>query len=109
MGATQRRVVVFGEVLCDLFAPRAGQPLQQAAALIPHLGGAPANVAVQLARLQVPVALLTAVGSDPLGLRLLDELGVEGVDTPSKWTATANAASSAFAKTAPTLRPPLTT
>lgn len=81
MGATQRRVVVFGEVLCDLFAPRAGQPLQQAAALIPHLGGAPANVAVQLARLRVPVSLLTAVGGDPLGLRLVDQLVAEGVDT----------------------------
>jgi fructokinase len=73
-------LVVFGEVLCDLFAPRPGLPLAEAAALVPHLGGAPANVAVQAARLGVPVALVTAVGPDPFGDRLRRLLVAEGVD-----------------------------
>ena len=73
-------IVVFGEVLCDLFAPRAGVSLADAAVLVPHLGGAPANVAVQLARLGVPVSLISAVGPDPFGERLRRILVAEGVN-----------------------------
>ncbi len=73
-------VVVFGEVLVDLFAPAPGVPLVDADALVPMVGGAPANVAVQLARLAVPVRLVSAVGADPLGARALRTLQTEGVD-----------------------------
>jgi len=73
-------LVVFGEVLCDLFAPRPGIPLADASVLVPHLGGAPANVAVQAARLGVQVGLVTAVGPDPFGERLRRLLVAEGVD-----------------------------
>jgi len=76
-----QRVVVFGEVLCDLFSPTAGQPLSDAPVFVPHLGGAPANVAVQLSRLGIAVSLVTAVGADPLGERLRAQLEREGVDT----------------------------
>jgi fructokinase len=65
-------VVVVGEALCDLFAP--GPDL-----LVPLIGGAPANVAVQLARQGAPVELTTAVGGDPLGARVLALLAAEGV------------------------------
>ena len=73
-------VLVLGEVLCDLFAPRPGTFLSQADCFVPHPGGAPANVAVQLARLGVTVGLLSAVGADPLGERLIRGLADEGVD-----------------------------
>jgi fructokinase len=73
--------VVFGEVLCDLFAPEAGQSLAHTPHLVPRLGGAPANVAVQLALLDVPTRLVTAVGRDPFGLRLRQQLSLHGVDT----------------------------
>lgn len=74
------RVVVCGEVLCDLFSPRAGVPLADATRLVPRLGGAPANVAVQLSRLGVGVALVTGVGADPFGERVQRALLAEGVD-----------------------------
>jgi fructokinase len=74
------RVVVCGEVLCDLFSPRAGIPLADATRLVPRLGGAPANVAVQLSRLGVGVALVTGVGPDPFGDRVQRALIAEGVD-----------------------------
>jgi len=74
------RVVVCGEVLCDLFSPRAGVALADATRLVPRLGGAPANVAVQLARLGVGVALVTGVGADPFGERVQRSLQHEGVD-----------------------------
>lgn len=77
----KKRVVVVGEVLCDLFAPRAGVALEDATAYVPHLGGAPANVAVQLARLGVSTALVSAIGRDPLGARARRILDQAGVDT----------------------------
>ena len=71
--------VVLGEVLCDLFVPEPGVALSAAPVLVPMLGGAPANVAVQMARLGCPVELVSAIGTDPLGERALLELEREGV------------------------------
>lgn len=79
--STRDGVLVLGEVLCDLFPPRAGVSFSDARALTPLLGGAPANVAVQCARLGVRTAMVSAVGADPLGARLVKELNAEGVDT----------------------------
>lgn len=45
------------------------------------LAGHGANVAVALARLGVKVGLVAAVGKDPRGDEILEELGREGVDT----------------------------
>ena len=48
-------VVSLGEALIDMFAGTIGVPLKEAASFIPAPGGAPANVAVALARLGVEV------------------------------------------------------
>ena len=67
-------VAVAGEALVD-FVP-AGRPgLFEAAP-----GGSPANVAVGLARLQVPVRLLARIADDLLGHRLRAHLASNGVD-----------------------------
>lgn len=79
MQTAPRPFVVLGEVLCDLFSPRAGQALEHAAHLVPHIGGAPANVAVQAARLGAQVELISAIGTDPLGARVRGRLAAEGV------------------------------
>lgn len=76
-----RPLVVLGEALCDLLPPAPGVALQAATTLTPALGGAPANVAVQIARLGLPSALITAVGDEPLSARTLQGLRAEGVDT----------------------------
>jgi fructokinase len=73
-------IAVMGETLCDLFASAAGTSLQDSEVFVPHLGGAPANVAVQLARGGIATKLLSAVGHDPLGDRLVRQLRHEGVD-----------------------------
>ncbi|MBL8955885.1 MAG: carbohydrate kinase [Myxococcaceae bacterium] len=75
-----RGVLVLGEVLCDLFPPKSGVPFVKAASLVPRLGGAPANVAVQVARMGVRSGLVSALGTDPLGDRMLAELKGEGVE-----------------------------
>jgi fructokinase len=71
--------VVLGEVLIDAFTPT-GVALHAARELHPRPGGAPANVAVGLARLGAPVAFVGKVGADDYGFHLRDLLAAEGVD-----------------------------
>src|SRR5262249_23986001 len=56
-------------------------PLRDAERFCRHLGGAPANVAVGLARLEVRAGLMTLVGADEFGTFLVEGLEREGVDT----------------------------
>ncbi len=72
-------VVVFGEAIWDLFPRRPGESLAHRTLDVRHPGGAPANVARTLARLGVRVNIVTAVGDDPLGEGLIDELAEAGV------------------------------
>jgi fructokinase len=74
-----RPVVTLGECLVDLIA-EGGLDLRRAERFAIREGGAPANVAVALARLGVPVRLCAVVGQDPFGHRLRAELAEEGVD-----------------------------
>jgi fructokinase len=67
-------VAVAGEALVD-FVPAGREGLFEAAP-----GGSPANVAVGLARLQVPVRLLARIADDLLGHRLRGHLAGNGVD-----------------------------
>jgi fructokinase len=67
-------VAVAGEALIDL-VPAGREGLFEA---VP--GGSPANVAVGLARLGVPVRLLARIAADPLGRRIRAHLAGNGVD-----------------------------
>ena len=72
-------VVAIGECLIDLIAPQ-GSDLVSGHTLAIREGGAPANVAVGLARLGVPVQIRTVLGDDPFGERLHARLIAEGID-----------------------------
>jgi fructokinase len=67
-------IAVAGEALVDLVPADAGDRFDAAP------GGSPANVAVTLARLEVPVRLLARLSSDLLGRRLRRHLEANGVD-----------------------------
>jgi fructokinase len=67
-------VAVVGEALIDL-VPRGPDGLYQA---VP--GGSPANVAVGLARLQVPARMVARIADDPFGRRIRRHLAGNGVD-----------------------------
>lgn len=67
-------VAVAGEALVDLVPARVGGYLEIAP------GGSPANVAVGLARLRVPVRLLARIADDMLGRRLREHLARNGVE-----------------------------
>ncbi len=64
--------LVVGESLIDVIVNRAGR-------LAEHVGGSPMNVAVGLARLGHPVALLTQIGDDARGRRVAEHLRASGV------------------------------
>lgn len=74
-------VISLGEALFDLFAGPARTTLGQARTFTPAPGGAPANVAVGLARLGIDTGFVGRVGDDSFGERLLELLRGEGVDT----------------------------
>jgi fructokinase len=67
-------VAVAGEAVVDLVA---GEP---GGAYVAVPGGSPANVAVGLARLGVPVRMVARIGADPLGRTLREHLTRNGVD-----------------------------
>jgi len=90
-------VLSLGETLIDLIVADGAPGLETAAALAVRPGGAPANVAVALARLGVPSAFGGVVGADSFGARLRATLEREGVDV-SRLRATGDADTSlAFA------------
>lgn len=65
--------VVVGEALVDLVGERGGRTLTA------HPGGSPANVALGLARLGVPVMLKTRLGRDVFGEMIVAHLEASGV------------------------------
>jgi fructokinase len=72
------RILVAGEAVVDLVAERPG-PLHAVDSFGKRAGGAPANVAVALARLGRTPAFRTRLATDPFGDFLADRLAEEGV------------------------------
>ena len=74
-------VVCLGEMLIDMFPAEVGKRLVEVSAFRPKPGGAPANVAVCLARLGIQSAFIGKVGDDAFGHHLVNVLAREGVET----------------------------
>ena len=73
-------VVCLGELLIDFVPTVSGVTLAEAPAFQKAPGGAPANVAVGLARLGIPSAFMGKVGEDEFGRLLAQTLANNGVD-----------------------------
>ncbi len=73
-------VVSLGELLIDFVALEHGVSVGDASGFRKAPGGAPANVAVAVARLGHEVAFMGQVGDDPFGHHLADVLAAEGID-----------------------------
>ena len=80
MGGNPGHVLCFGELLLRLSAPK-GEALLQGTRLDAHFGGAEGNVAVALARLGHPSAMVSALPDDAIGDAAIDSLRKAGVDT----------------------------
>ncbi|MEJ5197844.1 MAG: PfkB family carbohydrate kinase [Anaerolineae bacterium] len=74
-------VIACGELLIDFVSTQAGVTLAQAPAFVKAAGGAPANVAVGVARLGYRAGFMGQVGDDDFGHFLADTLAEAGVDT----------------------------
>ena len=73
-------VVCFGELLIDFVALESGVTVGEASGFQKAPGGAPANVAVAVARLGHPSAFIGQVGDDPFGHYLAGVLEADKVD-----------------------------
>ena len=74
-------VITMGRSSIDLYANEVGAPFPEIKSFAAYVGGSPTNIAVGARRLGLRVALLTAVGEDPVGDFILNFLEQEGVDT----------------------------
>lgn len=75
---TERSILVAGEMLID-FIPHAAGPLASVETFDRRAGGAPANVAVGLARLDARPWFCTTLSTDPFGAFLAARLEAEGI------------------------------
>lgn len=73
-------VVCFGEALIDFLSEPVADPQTQRR-FVQHAGGAPANVAVAVAKLGVPATFVGMLGTDMFGDFLLERLASAGVST----------------------------
>ncbi len=78
-------VTCVGEAIVDLVSTDAGSALKDARHFLKAAGGAPANVAVGLARLGTPSAFVGSVGDDPFGIFLVEFLRGQCVDVRGVW------------------------
>jgi fructokinase len=79
MGAPEVLVLVLGEALVDI--------VETADGVNEHVGGSPANVAVGVARLGVPVRLVTRLGRDERGERIARHVRDAGAKVAeASWT-----------------------
>lgn len=74
-------VITMGRSGMDLYSNDVGAPFVAIKSFAAYVGGSPTNIAVGARRLGLNVALLTAVGPDPVGDFILKFLNDEGVDT----------------------------
>lgn len=76
-----KRLVAIGEALIDLIPDKIGCEFYEVTGFSPKLGGAPANVCGAFARLGGEARLITQLGRDPFGDKIIRELGEYGIDT----------------------------
>jgi len=74
-------VLAIGETLVDLISEKEVDTLRDADTFRKYLGGAPANIAANVAKLGGRSAVISKIGTDTLGQFLLAELRRHGVST----------------------------
>jgi len=85
MSRSRLDVLCFGEALVDMLPDRRGR-LRDCERFEAHSGGAPANVAVGVARLGLRAGFCGVVGEDEFGRLLERKLRAEGVETSLRFS-----------------------
>ena len=78
---SQFELITMGRSSIDLYSNDVGAPFVDITNFAAYVGGSPTNIAVGARRLNVRTALITAVGSDPVGDFILNFLDREGIET----------------------------
>lgn len=73
------KLVAIGEALIDFVPEESGKPIKQVAGFSPKVGGAPANVCGVFARLGQQSQMITQLGWDPFGDKIVDEFMEFGI------------------------------
>ena len=76
-----KTLVAIGEALIDFIPDKRGCRFSEVTAFSPKLGGAPTNVCGAYTRLGGRSRILTQLGDDPFGHKILEELNGHGIDT----------------------------
>ena len=74
-------IYAMGEALIDFMPRESGCDFSQVTAFSPALGGAPVNVCGAVAKLGGRSQMITQVGEDPFGHKILREMGEAGIGT----------------------------
>ena len=75
------RLIAIGEALIDFIPQQSGCELKNVQSFSPMPGGAPANVCAAFSKLGGDAAMLTQLGQDAFGDKIIDKLESVGVDT----------------------------
>ena len=73
------QLLAIGEALIDFVLEESGKPIKQVTGFNPKVGGAPANVCGVFARLGQQSGMITQLGSDPFGDKIVEEFMEFGI------------------------------
>ena len=75
-----KRLLAIGEALIDFIPEETGKELKHACGFQPKVGGAPANVCGAYVKLGGEASLITQLGQDPFGDKIVEEFTKAGID-----------------------------
>ncbi len=75
-----KKLFAIGEALIDFIPQESGKSLKDVCGFRPAVGGAPANVCGAFSKLGGSSAMITQVGSDPFGDKIIEELSSYNID-----------------------------
>lgn len=78
--STSKKLFAMGEALIDFIPQNSGMPIKDVTAFLPAVGGAPANVCGAFTKLGGESAMITQLGSDPFGDKIIEEFLSHGID-----------------------------
>lgn len=75
-----KRLLAIGEALIDFIPEETGKELKHVCGFQPKVGGAPANVCGAYVKLGGKASMITQLGQDPFGDKIVDEFQAAGID-----------------------------
>lgn len=74
-----KKLIAIGEALIDFIPSEKSKPIKNVSAFYPNVGGAPANVCGAFTKLGGSSEMITQLGNDPFGDKIIDEFEKYGI------------------------------